>query len=257
MVIKVFLATSSGSTAVRISAVTHLLSQLIKYWRHSFPNAACCVLSLSVWRLPVSGMFSCWGWSGVCMGFSEKVGAYPQPTGCSAPGRVLVSHNTWYICILSPNTTTQVSPLFFGNCSRMAPPVTGQENNLALSKNPISFKSYQKCCVWKDLQFLGSFISKTLRLWWLVYIHETHAQLPGSSTLSSDICAFLPPCRSKRNSRMWLASSRPWRWTTRSWTLPAMRRTACGWGRTFPQKWSPATASHCPPRSSTTTATVE
>ncbi len=65
------------------------------------------------------------------------------------------------------------------------------------------------------------------------------------------------PLRSRRSSKMWSASWRLLKWITPSWTSPATRRTACGWGRTSPQRRSPPTASPCPPRSSTKTTTAE
>lgn len=156
-------------------------------------------------------------------------------------------------CLFTPIKGLRTTPSLVTGPRKQLSSVKKSQHYLNQTKSVVSGKWWN---VLKTCTFWGN-LSQTLSLWWLLYIHETHAQLPGSSALSSDICAFLQPCRSKRNSRMWLASSRPWRWTTRSWTSPAMRRTACGWGRTFPQKWSPAMASRCPPRSSTMTATVE
>lgn len=62
--------------------------------------------------------------------------------------------------------------------------------------------------------------------------------------------------RSRRSSRMWSASWRLLKWSTHNWTLPAMRRTACGWGRTFLRTKSPLTGSLCHLRSSMKRATV-
>lgn len=70
-------------------------------------------------------------------------------------------------------------------------------------------------------------------------------------------CMFIfLPCRSKRNSKMWSASWRLWKWNTLSWTSPATSRTACGWGKMSQRRRSPPTASHSLHRFSMRRATV-